>query len=326
MILSPDAAMALMNRKGLLGVPFLFILDFELEKTQVLNINEASGEGIYFSLPGITNYHPNPGTNDPAYYFKKNPVDFATYLKAFEMVSQHIHYGDSYLLNLTFPSLVETNLGLEEIFSRSSAPFKLLIQDQCVVFSPERFIQIRGNTVSAFPMKGTIDASLPDAEKQILNDPKEMAEHATIVDLLRNDISYFSNDVTVVRYRYVDRVKTSENSLLQVSSEISGKIKPSFSRRIGDIIFSMLPAGSVSGAPKNKTVQIIREVEKSKRGYFTGVFGVFDGEQLDSGVMIRYIERNGAGLVYRSGGGITHMSEPEPEYNELIAKVYVQIH
>ncbi|OGU77880.1 MAG: hypothetical protein A2279_07140 [Stygiobacter sp. RIFOXYA12_FULL_38_9] len=85
----------------------------------------------------------------------------------------------------------------------------------------------------------------------------------------------------------------------------------------------MLPAGSISGAPKKKTVEIIQNAEKLERGYYTGVFGYYDGNNLDSAVMIRFIEQTAEGLVYRSGGGITFMSDVNSEYQELIDKVYV---
>jgi para-aminobenzoate synthetase component 1 len=94
---------------------------------------------------------------------------------------------------------------------------------------------------------------------------------------------------------------------------------------IGDIVVKLLPAGSVTGAPKARTVEIIAEVENAQRGYYTGVFGYFDGSKLDSGVMIRFIERKNDKYFYRSGGGITTQSVVESEYQEAIDKVYVPI-
>ena len=161
--------------------------------------------------------------------------------------------------------------------------------------------------------------------ENILNDPKELAEHITIVDLIRNDISQVASNVVVKRFRYIEEIRTHEKNLLQVSSEIVGDLTPDYSSCIGDLILSLLPAGSVSGAPKSKTVEIIRAAENERRGYYTGVFGYFDGVNLDSGVMIRYIERSGDKLFYRSGGGITTQSNARTEYQELIDKVYVPI-
>ena len=86
-----------------------------------------------------------------------------------------------------------------------------------------------------------------------------------------------------------------------------------------------MPAGSISGAPKEKTVQIIQQAENQPRGYYTGVFGIFDGESLQSAVAIRFIEQTDNGLVFRSGGGITVQSDVQEEYRELIQKVYVPL-
>jgi len=90
-------------------------------------------------------------------------------------------------------------------------------------------------------------------------------------------------------------------------------------------LMNLLPAGSVTGAPKAKTVQIIREAEEEQRGYYSGVFGYFDGDQLDSAVMIRFIEKTGNKFFYRSGGGITTQSKAEIEYQEAIDKIYVPV-
>ena len=174
-------------------------------------------------------------------------------------------------------------------------------------------------------MKGTIDASVHDAERNLLDDIKEEAEHNTIIDLIRNDISRVADEVRVTKYRYIDRIKTGKGEMLQMSSEITGKLGDSYEKHLGEIITGMLPAGSVTGAPKKETLKIIKESENYKRGWYTGVFGVFDGTSLDSGVMIRYIERTGDKLFFKSGGGITYMSDSVKEYKELISKVYVPV-
>jgi para-aminobenzoate synthetase component 1 len=108
---------------------------------------------------------------------------------------------------------------------------------------------------------------------------------------------------------------------LQVSSEITGELPATYLSGLGDILFKMLPAGSVSGAPKQLTLAIIRQAEQEPRGYYTGVFGYFDGKELDSAVMIRFIEENNGKKYFRSGGGITVFSDPQKEYNEVIDKI-----
>ena len=100
---------------------------------------------------------------------------------------------------------------------------------------------------------------------------------------------------------------------------------PNWKANLGELLLSLLPAGSISGAPKEKTCTIIKVAEKKDRRYLTGVFGVFDGKNIDSGVMIRYIEQKNKHLYFRSGGGITALSNEEDEYNELLQKVYLPI-
>jgi len=173
-------------------------------------------------------------------------------------------------------------------------------------------------------MKGTIAADIPNAKAIILADKKEKAEHSTIVDLIRNDLNLVATKVKVERFRYVEKIRTRQKDLLQVSSEITGSLPTNYAEQIGDILMKLLPAGSISGAPKKKTVEIIQAAEGQERGYYTGVFGYFDGKNLDSGVMIRYIEKNANGLYYRSGGGITTFSDCEKEYQELLDKIYVR--
>ena len=172
-------------------------------------------------------------------------------------------------------------------------------------------------------MKGTIDASISNAKLLLLNNPKEIAEHATIVDLIRNDLSKVATQVRVSNYRYIEEVKTFKKTLLQASSKIEGVLPSNYKELLGDILFSLLPAGSISGAPKMKTLDIIKNTESQERGYFTGIFGIFNGRNLDSGVVIRFIEDRNKNMVFRSGGGITAQSNHKAEYQELIDKVYV---
>lgn len=93
--------------------------------------------------------------------------------------------------------------------------------------------------------------------------------------------------------------------------------------RVGDILFSLLPAGSITGAPKKKTIEIIAETEVIPRGFYTGITGYFDGEKLESAVMIRFIRWQDGQIYYHSGGGITARSRMEDEYNEMKQKIYV---
>ncbi len=310
-----------LNDWGSRGQAFLFVIDYEQKKPLAYKLDELPPD-IYYDIHGRTNYLKNKKEYKKI-VLRPQAVSFDTYQAAFDQVKKEILFGNSYLLNLSFGSQIKMDAELEDVFVTARAKYKLLLQNQCVVFSPEAFIKIKNKKIYAYPMKGTIDANIPNAEAKILNDPKELAEHCTIVDLLRNDLSMVSSGVRLHRFRYIDHIQTSERNLLQVSSEIVGDLEDDYEDHIGDIIGRLLPAGSISGAPKKKTIEIIRAAEGEDRGYYTGVFGIFDGSQLDSAVMIRYIEQNTDGYIYRSGGGITHMSDCTDEYQELLQKIYV---
>lgn len=159
---------------------------------------------------------------------------------------------NSFLTNLTCSTPVKTNLSLLQIFEHAKARYKLWLKDRFVVVSPETFVRIHDGFIYSYPMKGTIDANLPHADKQLLNDPKETAEHATITDLIRNDMSRFASEVTVLRYRYLDKLHTHKGTLWQMSSEIRGRLPIDYGAQLDNLLFSMLPAGSISGAPKKK--------------------------------------------------------------------------
>ena len=307
------------------NIPFLFIVDFDIKNPVIIPISEAKKEKIYYWINGKTNIEPNEYLPKKI-NIKKYPIPYEKYKAGFDVVKENLINGNSYLVNLTFPTKIELNLSLAEIFFISKAKYKLLFKDKFVLFSPETFIKISNRKIYSYPMKGTIDADIPNAEKIILSDEKEAAEHITIVDLIRNDIGLVSKNVNVEKYRYIDKIFTSGKNLLQVSSIITGELYPDYQKNLGNIIFNQLPAGSITGAPKKKTVEIIKEAERYDRGYYTGVFGYYDNNYLESAVMIRFIEAQNEGFFYKSGGGITVYSDPQKEYQEMLDKVYVPIH
>ena len=313
-----------MNEWGGAGIPFLFIIDFEQVKPLIFRLDEIDPGNLLYDFNGITNSNAPGGKLKPSQpHLIKHPESYEEYLGKFNIVKQEIALGNTFLLNLTCSTPVELSVSLREIFDAATAHYRLWLRDEFVCFSPETFVSISNDKIRSFPMKGTIDASIPDAENVILNDPKETAEHYTIVDLIRNDLSIVSTKVRVKRFRYFDLIRTGATNLLQVSSEIYGCLAKGYESALGDIIFSLLPAGSVSGAPKKKTTEIIAAVEEIPRGYYTGIAGIFDGHSLDSGVMIRFIEKRDNSYFYRSGGGITSFSDPQSEYLEMIDKIYV---
>lgn len=305
-------------------IPFLFAINYD--QTEGLFIEHPLDQStVKWRVPNKTNCGTSQKIKKPdSIVFRPHPASKNRYAKRFQIVVDNLKKGNSFLTNLTLKTPLEMNLSLEQIFALSDSPYALLIPDKFVCFSPEIFIRIDAQgRISSYPMKGTIDASIPDAEATILHDKKESAEHFTIVDLIRNDLSMVADHVQVDRLRYIDRLQTSNNQLLQVSSEISGQLPDDYLNRLGDILMTLLPAGSITGAPKLSTQDIIHQAEREPRGYYTGVFGYFDGQTLDTAVMIRFIEQEKNRFYFRSGGGITALSDLNLEYEEVIQKIYL---
>jgi para-aminobenzoate synthetase component 1 len=345
-----------LNKNGRQRLPFLFVIDFEIQRPFVMELHEVDNAVIRYSMDdgflkrGNYEPHPSPITHQSSSLpyggkvgaasvpdgvksiLSKSPLPFQTYQKAFDIVKGNLNYGNSFLTNLTAETPIELGISMEEVFARAKAKYKLYIKDNFLCYSPETFVQITPEgKISSFPMKGTIDAKLPDAEKLILSDLKEKYEHTTIVDLIRNDLSRVCEKVWVERFRYLDKItKDDGRELLQVSSEVCGQLPADWQDHIGDIFGKLLPAGSISGAPKGKTLSIIQEAEKltyinGKRGFYTGIFGIFDGERLNSGVMIRFIEKRNGQYFFKSGGGITTRSDAKKEYQEMVDKIYLPL-
>ena len=312
-----------LNKFGFEKEPFLFVLSYDLSKFYIEKLSNLPST-IKFEL----NFKEHQKTRTvQENKLEKIPLSFKEYKKKFDILQNEIKEGNSYLLNLTAKTKIKTALSLEDIYKNTQARFKLRFQNQnenFVCFSPERFVEIKKNKISTHPMKGTIDSSIINAQARILGDIKEMAEHTMVVDLLRNDLGIVGSKVRVDKFRYVEKINAGNKKLFQVSSKISANLQNNWHENIGDILTSLLPAGSITGTPKKKTIEILNKVEEYDRGFYTGIFGFFDGENLDSSVMIRFIEIDKKGeLFYKSGGGITSDSNVNLEYQELLDKIYL---
>jgi len=306
--------------------PFFFLINFLMDDVRIFAQNEIENKALLIDFPNITNINRCHTERSRSVEWKYFPETLETYKKGFDLVKENLRKGNSYLTNYTTKTEIETNLSLHDIFKFSKAKYKVLLPDEFVFFSPETFVEIVDNKIFTHPMKGTIDAEIEDAENTLKNDPKEKAEHYTVVDLLRNDLSMVADNVNVKEFQRIDYLKTKQKNLLAMSSEIEGEIKTEFQKKIGTILQKLLPAGSILGAPKPKTLKIILEAEQFDRGFYTGIAGYFDGKNLDSCVMIRFIEKDNDKLFFKSGGGITHQSDLISEYEEMKNKIYVPIY
>ena len=287
-------AEARLNAWGAEDRPFFFLTDYLRCRWLVEPIAALPADELLFAFPGYSNA-PCEETNGVSLVWQPHPLRPDAYREKFEIVHRNMLAGNSYLANLTCRIPLDTNLSL------------------------------RDGVISSYPMKGTISCSVPNALQTLLGDVKEAAEHATIVDLIRNDLSRVADYVTVRRYRYVERLETCNGSILQTSSEIAGLLPQDYRCHLGDILMAQLPAGSITGAPKPSTMAIIREAEGYDRGFYTGVAGICDRGQMDSCVLIRFIDKEDGRLFFKAGGGITAQSDWQKEYQEIKEKTYVPI-
>ncbi|NQY20983.1 MAG: aminodeoxychorismate synthase component I [Campylobacteraceae bacterium] len=306
-----------LNKYGSLKEPYLFIISYDKKSSDFYLLKD---------LPKDVEFKINNNTipqSSSVIKINKELVDYEIYKNKFDLLQKEIKAGNSYLLNLTSKTKISLDMDLKEIYNKSKARFKLKYKNEFVCFTPERFISIEDNKISTYPMKGTIDASLPNASETILADEKEMAEHTMVVDLLRNDLSIVSSKVRVNKFRYVEKINAGSKELLQISSEIQGDLDSSWTNNIGNILDNLLPAGSITGTPKKNTIEILEKTENYDRKYYTGIAGVFDGKKLETFVLIRFIENIQDTLFYKSGGGITCDSICKNEYEELSDKIYI---
>lgn len=326
-IYNREDGIKIMNRMTKSNKSFVFIIDYNVENVIVEDVDKIDSEELLFSFNGYGNCNFSNDLIDKNIDFSCNMPPYNNYRKSFGIIVDNINRGNSYLANLTCRVPIQSQLSTKDIFIHSKSPYKLWLKDRFVCFSPEIFVRIdNAGSISSYPMKGTIDASILNAEKILMEDKKESAEHATIVDLIRNDLSMVSSNVRVEKYRYIDEIETNKGRILQTSSKITGRLPENYCDHIGDIITKLLPAGSITGAPKEKTMQIIEEAEGYERKFYTGIMGCYKDKCLDSAVMIRFIDEEDGHLFFKAGGGITSLSDCKSEYKEIEQKIYVPIY
>ena len=164
------------------GIPFLFIIDFEMRKPLIFRTDNIDSKSLLYDINGITNIKDRKNSFNEL-KFIKSPESYNNYLDKFNKVRKEIDFGNTYLVNLTCTTPLIINQSLLEVFHISKSKYRIWYNDEFVCFSPEIFVTIRNGVISSFPMKGTIDADIPDAERIIMDSRKETAEHSTIVDL-----------------------------------------------------------------------------------------------------------------------------------------------
>lgn len=251
----------------------------------------------------------------------------AWYVEAFDRVQEALRAGDSYELNLTYREEIASSLSAEGIYGRmrtgDPAPYAGLLRHHdtwLLSASPERYATVdRHRTLETRPIKGTTPRGRTPEEDERLRhhlatDAKFRAENLMIVDLLRNDLSLVCEpgSVEVPRLMEVE----SYASVHQLVSTVRGRLRDGVGTL--DALRALFPAGSMTGAPKLRTMELVDAIEETPRGLYAGAFGWISGDgRADLGVVIRSLFRSGDGpWRLGTGGGITVRSEVAEEWAE----------
>lgn len=261
------------------------------------------------------------------YDFNLN-VERDVFEKDIEKIKNYIKSGDTYQVNYTAEASFKFNGSPTDIFLKlifnQSARYSCIINlgDKFILsISPELFFEIRGSSILVRPMKGTIKRGkdLTD-DVRIMNrlkeSTKDRAENIMIVDLLRNDIGRISEFDSVIPENIYEIEKYE--TVYQMVSTVKSKLT---TNSFSEIISNIFPCGSITGAPKIRTMEIIRELEKRSRGIYTGAIGLIDKDFITFNVAIRTLEidYSGEGKV-GLGSGIVWESDPSSEYEETLSK------
>lgn len=258
-------------------------------------------------------------------------VTRAAYDAAMARVLAWIAAGDCYQVNLTFPMrarlVAGTALGLYGAFRRTGAVghgafVDLGVGPVVVSRSPELFFRVEGDRIVTRPMKGTRPRGGDAAEDaaivaELLASDKDRAENLMIVDLLRNDISRLAR-VGTVRVPHLFAVE-SYSTVHQMTSTVEGVLAEPAT--LPGMMAALFPCGSVTGAPKIRAMEIIREVEAAPRGVYCGAVGwMAPDRRADFSVAIRTLSVVGRDIVMNVGGGVVHGSTAQGEWEEALWK------
>ncbi|AHG03205.1 anthranilate synthase [Halobacterium sp. DL1] len=269
----------------------------------------------------------SPPTNERA------PFESACGRTAFEdrvrAITTYIRNGDTFQTNVSHRLEAPASVHPVEVFAAlreaNPAPYSALVEFpgvDLVSASPELLLERRGRDLVTEPIAGTRprgDTEAADAtlEDDLTSNEKERAEHAMLVDLERNDLGKVSEygSVEVSEYRRVDRY----SEVMHLVSEVRGRIRGDCD--LADAIAAVFPGGTITGAPKPRTMALVDEVEATRRGPYTGSIGAvgFDGDATLN-IVIRTLVRHAAAYHLRVGAGIVHDSDPGAEYEETLDK------
>ena len=271
-----------------------------------------------------------PKTKD---YESKNfklEITQKAYIAAYKKIKDYIKEGDVYQINLTHRLKAQTKTPPRELFikivEQNPVEFSAYIEGDgfgILSASPERFIKIDGKKIETCPIKGTRPRGKTKKQDEalkmeLLNSEKEKSELNMITDLLRNDLGKISKtgSVKVREERVISKCSTVWHTYSRITAELSKETTPV------QALLSMLPGGSITGCPKKRAVEIIDELEPTRRGPYTGVIGYImpNQKKLDFNIAIRTIIKKSDKLYLQVGGGIVQDSNQQAEFEETLQK------
>lgn len=245
------------------------------------------------------------------------------YLNAIQAIQKEIRQGDVYQVNLARqfdiePGSFDPFWVYEELKKHNPSPYMGVLQHpewSIVSGSPERLFRLQDRTISTKPIAGTKPAS-PTGEQELRTSPKEMAEHSMLVDLMRNDLSRVceTGSVEVPKPFHIERYP----HVYHLVSEVTGRTQVC----LQEILHSLFPGGTITGAPKENVMRAIQRYESVPRGPYTGSFGyVSSGQGVDFNILIRSLFMGKKRSYFAAGAGIVMGSEPENEFQETAHKI-----
>ncbi len=290
---------------------------FESGEERALKI-AADLEGSHYA-PTIREIVPAPSMDEEEFH------------RALHQIKQHIRNGNTYQVNFSFKVSFPWEHCLADLYCQlrgrqrvAYTAFVKMDRNSMLSFSPELFLCLQNDQLTLRPMKGTAPRGrTPDEDernrRRLLDSAKDRAENLMIVDLLRNDVGRIAKvgSVKVPEYYAVEEYET----VYQATSVIEAELRPGCS--LQELIRGVFPSGSVTGAPKIRTMQIIQELEREPRGVYTGSVGFFSpGRQSVFNVAIRTVVVDGEqGLAEMGvGSGVTYDSDNAAEYRECLTK------
>lgn len=260
--------------------------------------------------------------------------DLQEYSAMVETAKHHILEGDIFQVVLSNPLTAKATGSLFDVYRTlrllNPSPYMFYFTSDHLEMagaSPETLAKLQDGTLYTFPLAGTRPRGKTPTEdkaleKELLGDEKELAEHNMLVDLGRNDLGKISQIGTVKVDRYLDILRFSH--VMHIGSTVEGKIRDD--KDAIDAIDAVLPAGTLSGAPKFRACQIIEEEENRKRGVYGGAIGYLDfSGNMDTCIGIRLAYKKKGILCVQSGAGIVADSQPEKEYQECMNKAKAMV-